>query len=35
MEEMKELKYLGTVLCKYVEMEGEMRDIYEKGRCVI
>ena len=31
--EMKEFKYLGTVLCKHGEMEGEIRVV--KGRCVL
>ena len=35
MEEVKELKYLGTVLCKHEEMEGEIREWVAKGRCVI
>ena len=35
MYEVKEFKYLGTVLCKYGEMEGEIREIAVKGRCVI
>ena len=35
MEEMKKLKYLGTVLCKYGGMEGEIREKAVKGRCVI
>ena len=30
MEEVKEFKYLGTVLCKYGEMEREIREICEK-----
>ena len=33
MKEVKEFRYLGTVLCKYGEMEGKMRVL--KGRCVI
>ena len=35
MEEVKEFKYLETVLCKYGEMEGEIRERAVKGRCVI
>ncbi len=33
MEEVKEFKYLGTVLCKHGEMDGEIRERAVKGRC--
>ena len=35
MEEVKEFKYLGTVLCKHGEMEREIRKSLVKGRCVM
>ena len=35
LEEVKEFKYLGTVLCKHGSMEGEMRERAVKGRQVI
>lgn len=35
MEEVKEFKYLGTVLCKHDEMEGEINEKAVKGRSVI
>ena len=35
MEEVKELKYLGTVQCKHGGMEGEIRGRAVKGRFVI
>ena len=35
MEEVNEFKYLGTVLCKYGMMEGEVRERTVKGRQVI
>ena len=35
MEEVKELKYLGTVLYKNGEMERKIRERAVKGRCVI
>ena len=35
MEEVKEFKYLGTVVYKHREMEGEIRVRAVKGRCVI
>ncbi len=35
MEVVKELKYLGTVLSKYGEMEGEVRERAVKGRTAI
>ena len=35
MEEVKEFQYLGTVLGKHGEMEGEIRKRAVKGRCVI
>ncbi len=35
MEVVKELKYLGTVLSKHGEMEGEVRERAVKGRSVI
>ena len=35
MEEVKEFKYLGAVLCKHGEMEGEIRERAVKGRSVI
>ncbi len=30
MEEMKEFNYLGTVLCKHGDMDGEIRDRCER-----
>ena len=35
MEDVNKFKYLGTVLCKYGGMEGEIRERAVKGRCVI
>ncbi|KAK3893161.1 hypothetical protein Pcinc_003002 [Petrolisthes cinctipes] len=35
MEEVKEFKYLGTVMCKHGSMEGEIRERAVKGRQVI
>ncbi len=35
MEEVSEFKYLGTVLCKHGEMEGEKREQVIKGRSVV
>ncbi len=35
MEEMKEFKYLGTVICKHGGMEGEIRERVMKGRSVV
>ena len=35
MEVVKEFKYLGTVLCKHREMEGEARERAVRGRSVI
>ncbi len=35
MEEVSEFKYLGTVLCKHGEMEGEIRARMVKGRSVV
>ena len=35
MEEVKEFKYLGAMLCKHGEMEGEIRERTVKGRSVI
>ena len=35
LEEVKEFKYLGTVLCKHGSMEGEIRERAVKGRQVI
>ncbi len=32
MEEVNELKYLGTILCKHGNMEGEIRERTVKGR---
>ncbi len=34
-EVVKEFEYLGTVLCKHGEMEGEVRERAVKGRSVI
>ncbi len=31
MEEVKEFKYLGTILCKHGSMEGELRERTVKG----
>ena len=33
MEEVKEFKYLGTVLCKHEKMEREIRARAVKGEC--
>ncbi len=35
MEEVIELKHLGTVLCKHGSMEGEVRELAVKGRQVM
>ncbi len=35
MEEVSEIKYLGTVLCKHGGMEGEIRESVMKGRSVV
>ncbi len=35
MEEVKEFKYLGTILCKHGSMEGEIREKAVKGRQVM
>ncbi len=35
MEEVREFKYLGTVLCKHGGMEGEIREQVIKGRSVV
>ncbi len=35
MEEVSEFKYLGTLLCKYGGMEGEIREQVMKGRSVV
>ena len=35
MEEVNEFKYLGTILCKHSEMEGEIRERVLKGCSVI
>ncbi len=35
MEEVNELKYLGTVLRKHEGMEGEIRERVVKGRSVV
>ncbi len=35
MEEVREFKYLGTVLCKHGGMEGEIRERVMKGRGVV
>ena len=35
LEEVNEFKYLGTVLCKYGSMEGEVRERAVKGRQVV
>ncbi len=35
MEEVSELKYLGTVLCKHGGMEGEIRERVMKGMSVV
>ena len=33
LEEVKKFKYLGTVLCKHGEMDGEIRESYERQMC--
>ncbi len=35
MEEVSEVKYLGTALCKHGGMEGEKRERVMKGRSVV
>lgn len=35
MEEMNEFKYLGSILCKYGSMEGEIRERALEGRKVV
>ncbi len=35
MEEVKEFKYLGTILCQHGSMEGEIRERTVKGRQVM
>lgn len=35
LKEVAEFKYLGSVLCKYGSMDGEIRDRAVKGRQVI
>ncbi len=35
MEEVNEFKYLGTILCKHGNMEGEIREKTVKGRRVM
>ncbi len=35
MEEVSEFKYLGTVLCKHEEMEGEIRERVMRGKSVV
>ena len=35
LEEVKEFKYLGTMLCKYGSMEGKVRERAVKGRQVV
>ncbi len=35
MEEVKEFRYLGTILCKHGSMEGEIKERTVKGRQVV